>query len=354
MNTSIEKFYPDIIITPGDIILEHMEANNLNQKELAMRVGISKEHMSKIINGKKAITFDTASALEKVLGMPGSFWTNLERNYQENLKRKSILDEGNKELEILKKIPYNEICKRGWLKKKDSIIDKVLQLREFFRVNDLNTINNVYASAFRLQNGKTGNEYAQATWIAYGENAATDIEVNEFDKKRLVGRLPEIRSATLIEGTAALEKIKEIFAECGIVLVLSKELKGTFAHGVTKWLTPDKAMVMISLRGSYTDIIWFSLFHELGHILLHGKRFDYSTSTKREEDEADAFAADYLISNEDYNRFVQNYRINEENIKSFAKSIGIEPGVVVGRLAHDKIIEFSEFNGLKRRYKWSQ
>jgi len=354
MNTKVEKFYPDILITPGDIILEHMEANNMNQKELAMRIGMSKEHMSKILNGSKAITFDTASALEKVLGMPGSFWLNLEINYQENIKRKNIISEDNKELEVLERIPYGEICKRGWLEKKNSAVDKVIQLREFFRVSDLANINNVYSSAFRLQRGKEGNEYAQAAWIAYGENAATDMEVNEFDKKRFMLGLQDIRKATLFEGTDALSEIIKICADCGIVLVLSKELKGTFAHGVTKWLTPNKAMIIISLRGSYTDIVWFSLFHELGHIQLHGKRFDYSASTEKEEAEADAFAADFLIPDKEYNRFVSNFSINETNIRSFAKSVSIEPGVVVGRLAHEGVIKFSDYVGLKRKYKWSQ
>lgn len=88
MNNEKKKFYPSITIVPGEIILDHMEANSMNQKELALQLGLSKEHLNKIIKGYKAITIDIAMALESVLGMSSNFWLNLEINYQENLIRK--------------------------------------------------------------------------------------------------------------------------------------------------------------------------------------------------------------------------------------------------------------------------
>ena len=51
MNTNIEKFYPDIVITPGDIILEHMEANNSNQRREC--IALKKERNSLYIKKKE-------------------------------------------------------------------------------------------------------------------------------------------------------------------------------------------------------------------------------------------------------------------------------------------------------------
>ncbi|MBN2852783.1 MAG: HigA family addiction module antidote protein [Clostridia bacterium] len=353
MNRSIKKFYPSIIIVPGEIILDHMEANNMNQKELALRLGLSKEHLNKIIKGHTAITIETAMALESVFGMPSNFWLNLEINHQENLKRRNILNTENEENSILNKIPYAEICKRGWLEKEDDQIMQITQLRSFFRVNNLININNVYECAFRVQQKKQFNQYAQAAWIANGENEAIKADIVPFNKKKFEGCIQEIKKATLMDGIDSFKKIKEICANVGVALIIEKELNGTFTHGVTKWLTPDKVMIIISLRGSFSDVIWFSLFHELGHALLHGKKFDYSDVTENEEEEADEFSSNTLIPLKEYLNFVNHFQIDKSNIISFAKSVGIEAGVVVGRLAHDKKILFSQFSELRRRYKWN-
>lgn len=354
MNNSIKKFYPSIIIVPGEIILDHMEANSMNQKELALRLGFSKEHLNKIIKGHKAITIDTAMALESVFSMPSNFWLNLEINHQENLKRRNILDTENEEQGILEKIPYKEMCKRGWIEKETDKIIQIYQLRSFFRVNNLINIDNVYECAYRVQLKKRFDKYAQAAWIANGENKAIKTDIEPFNKKLLEDSLHDIRKATLLDGVDSFSKIIEICAKAGVVLIIEKEFKGTFTHGVAKWLSSDKVMIIISLRGSFSDMIWFSLFHEIGHILLHGKRFDYSDVIKTKEEEANEFSAQTLIPENDYIKFVSNFRITKSNIISFSKLIGIEPGVVVGRLAHDKKIEFKNYSDLRRRHKWMQ
>lgn len=57
----------------------------MSQAVLAERTGRSKKTINEIIQGKAAITPDTALQLEKVLGVPASFWNNLERNYQKSV-----------------------------------------------------------------------------------------------------------------------------------------------------------------------------------------------------------------------------------------------------------------------------
>ena len=56
------------------------------------------------------------------------------------------------------------------------------------------------------------------------------------------------------------------------------------------------------------------------------------------EADADKFAQDYLIPPDKYERFNPNFYTSDREIVAFAGQIGVHPGVVAGRLQHDKII----------------
>lgn len=77
-----EFFAPIVAIPPGATIRENMQHLGMNQTELALRLGMSTEHLSNVIDGKHPITYQAALKLETVLGPTAQFWLNLETNYQ--------------------------------------------------------------------------------------------------------------------------------------------------------------------------------------------------------------------------------------------------------------------------------
>ena len=144
-----------------------------------------------------------------------------------------------------------------------------------------------------------------------------------------------------------------------MALVLCPHLPGTYAHGATFWLGRDKAVVMMTFRYTWADVFWFSLFHEVGHILLHERQSvileddDVDSAQKTLEEEADRFAADTLIHPGGYRAFLKAGRFFAEDIERFAGKAGIPPGIVVGRLQKEDHIKPSWHNGLRRRFKWN-
>jgi len=75
--------YPDVAIPPGEFLAEEIEERGLSQKELARRMGRPINTINEIINGKKAITAETALQLEEVMPeIPARFWLNLETDFQ--------------------------------------------------------------------------------------------------------------------------------------------------------------------------------------------------------------------------------------------------------------------------------
>jgi Zn-dependent peptidase ImmA (M78 family) len=148
--------------------------------------------------------------------------------------------------------------------------------------------------------------------------------------------------------------MKKKCALAGVAVVLIKEIPGAGVSGVAKWITKDKALIQLSLKYKTDDQLFFSFFHEAGHILLHGKRRVFVENGRQEgveEREADAFAADFLIP-DDQSRALY-YLKNETAIVAFARALGIAPGIVVGRMQHDKLMPPAYCNHLKRKVTWA-
>lgn len=74
-----------IATPPGATIKEQLDDRGMSQKELASCMAVSDEYVNHLINGEVQLTPDVANRLEIVLGIPASFWNNLEAIYREKL-----------------------------------------------------------------------------------------------------------------------------------------------------------------------------------------------------------------------------------------------------------------------------
>ncbi len=168
--------------------------------------------------------------------------------------------------------------------------------------------------------------------------------------------MAEARKLVLLPLKEALSKLAELCASAGVAVVLTKEIRNAGVSGAVRWISKDKALIQLSLKYKTHDQLWFTFFHEAAHILLHGKRqvfIEYGISkatNEEEEEEASVFAGDILIPTAYQHRLP--YLKTRAEISAFAQSIGITPGIVVGRLQHDNLVYPSAFNDLKRKVDW--
>ena len=152
--------------------------------------------------------------------------------------------------------------------------------------------------------------------------------------------------------------VQVLCASAGVVLVLTPEFAGTHLSGAARWLSPEKAILQLSLRHKTDDQFWFSFFHEARH-LLDRKRVDHVDGAEQYaeagdvEAEADRFARDTLIPPDAYGVFVTGGTFTDETIRDFAKQQNIAPGILVGRLQREHHVPPAYFNNLKKAVKIS-
>ena len=201
---------------------------------------------------------------------------------------------------------------------------------------------------------------AIASWLRLVEKTAEGIDTESFDRARLRAGLGRIRQMTTSDPDEFLPELSALLAQAGVALVLLPHFPCAGVNGATFRTGRDKAALAMTIRGAWADIFWFSLFHELGHLLLHDRREviieteSPAGSRSPREDAADAFARDSLIAPKEYARFVEVGEYSASAIKAFAGRIGVAPGIVVGRLQHDGRLKHAWQNDLRVRYRWAE
>lgn len=108
-DATINQFEPDVVFPPGETLLETLQATGMTQAELARRMGCPLTTLSEMIQGRVAITPQTALQLERILGVPAGFWQNLERSYRDHLARQQQDKVSTSRIEFLKPIPLREV-----------------------------------------------------------------------------------------------------------------------------------------------------------------------------------------------------------------------------------------------------
>ena len=362
-----QGIHSNLAIPPGEYLEEVITELGMSKDELARRMKRPAAKLSAIFKGEKAITPDTALQLEKVVGVPAHIWAGLESEYRLTLARLQLEKEKAhlmNESRLITKFHYNELVKLGYVAKKTNPAEKIFELQKFFGVTSLYNIGDLrrYQTAFRF-GGKYKDKRspeALAAWLRIGELEAQQTKCASFSRRTLERILPMLRSMTRKPPEDFETDLKKNLTDAGIALILCPHLPKTYAHGATFWLGREKAVLMMTLRGSWADIFWFSLFHEIGHLILHNRQSifleieDDDSARTKQEIEADQFAASLLIPQENYNQFIKNYSFNSISLNNFADRLGIDAGIVVGRLQHDGHLNRSWHNKLRSRYAWAK
>jgi HTH-type transcriptional regulator / antitoxin HigA len=357
---SKNRFQPDYSISPGEILADALAERGLSQSDLAQRTGRPIKTINEIIQGKTSITPETALQLERVLRIPSKFWLNLETNHQSFLVRGKERERLQKLTYWLDEIPVATLVKEGWIEKYGNPVDQLQEVLNFYGIASPEIWKNQWMSpkvAIRTSETFSKEPVATSAWLRQGEILSQKIQCRSFDAKTFKRSILSFRELTVEPQEVFQIELTRLCALSGVALVFVHGIPKAPISGAARWLAPHKALIQLSLRHGTDDHFWFTFFHEVAHILLHGKREvfiddDPDSADDIKEHEANDFASDILIPPEQLAAFVSRRRFNKKSVLEFAKEIGITPGIVVGKLQRHRLIKNNQLNDLKKRLTW--
>lgn len=348
----------EFIIHPGETLKEMLEDREMTQRELAIRTDVTETHISNIVNCLKPISVSFAKKLEYALGVDASFWINLQANYD---KEMADFEEVNlistEELGILQRLKsITEYVQEIGLLNPDvqgSLL--VIEWRKLLNISSLVRIPEIsQAGAYRLAVADNVDPYVLFTWLRIADLMTKNQQVNhELDIDRLRGNLHLIRGLAFEDVDSIRLKLKGIFAECGIKFAIVKHFTGAPVQGVIKRNNDGTLSLIMTVRRKFADVFWFTLFHEIGHILngdIDDRLIDYEFTKSEIEDRADTFAANILIDPEQYCLLVETGDFSLWRIRQFCSEQNIPTFMLIGRLQRDGHLKYHQYSDEKIRY----
>jgi len=352
-------FEPDYVVPPGATLKEVLESKGMSQADLALRAGMAEKTVSQIVNGIAPISFETSEKLELVTGVPATFWNRRELSYREGMARREEAARFETEKSWLKETPVDELIERNLVPAADTTAETVRNVLAFFGVSSVESWRKAWATPVAQYRGKAVQQKRPgyvAAWLRIGELMALDEQCEPFDAREFRRALAAIRELTITPAATWRTGMRDLCRAAGVAVVFTREIPRASVSGATRWLTKDKAIIQLSLKYKTDDQLWFTFFHESGHVLLHSKKqlfLNYGiTDDEEEEREANRFAQDILIPPSVAQRLP--LLRGKAQIRQFAASINLAPGIVVGRLQRQKLLPPSHCNDLKRKFDWAK
>jgi len=355
-------------VKPGELLQEELDARGWTQGDLAAILDRPVQAVNEIIAGKKAITPETAVALSRALGTSAEYWLRLDSLYRlDQLHQRSPQPEQDisRRARTFAAAPVKELIKRGWLTVPNPK-DPVQLERAVCDFLGTKSIDERPSLAFAARQGKSGDPQTASVvaWVCHVHSLARKQKVSTFNPAHVseaAKTLPQISAKD--NGAAG---VRQRLAEIGIRFVVAEHLPNTRVDGAAFWLDPRAPVVALSLRYDRIDYFWFTLMHELAHIAsshakdrpriddaLVGRDSEPASEKQAEEKHVDGLASEWLVPAHRLAEFVTatSPYFYRARVLEFAQSLGVHPGIVVGRLQHEGHVPWTHLRNLLERVR---
>ena len=251
-------------------------------------------------------------------------------------------------------MPIKEMIKKGWFRKYTNPDELKKQVQWFWGRNSLDFR---WLEEVRLPNLRRSSAYHQFnlyyayTWFNMARKCAVIYSVNNYSEKKLKKIVDKFADYTLQQN--GIKIFLRDLNTAGVKFFVLSHLQKTYLDGAT-FRDKKNPVVAYTVRYDRIDNFWFTVAHEIAHILLHLKRKgDYFIDSleiinTQEEQAADRFALKMIKAGEIQEYFMPfgNY-ISEFRVNNCAREIGVSPAIVVGVLQHDGKLSRRNLNRLK-------
>lgn len=349
------KLRPAKKFGPGYFIREQMEYRNWIQEDLAEVMGVTPKHINKILLDKQAITLDMAKILAEVFDTSPQYWLNLDANYRLWLQTEKSEKEVQADLKakIYERMPIRDMIHKKWIPDFANLKELHASVLAFWGVNELDFKGwDKKTSPILARKSESFNQYNASytyTWYHKAMQTAQKYKVGNYNRDMLTQLFDNIHSYTMLENGCNIF-INEL-NKAGVIFFILPHLQKTYLDG-SAFFVGDQPAIVYTGRYKRIDNFWFTIAHEIVHILYHFEKPDAffvdnfsEKNIDNFEKEANLNASFKLKHNEiyEYLKPKLNY-LTKQAIVDCSEHLQIHPAIIIGKLAHEKTISYANQN----------
>lgn len=349
--------------SPGTALAGVLKQLDLSQEDFALILGKTPRLISEVVNEKRSLSSATARDIAAALTaiteagfkveekemLSATYWVNLQ--YEFDLSKEVAGSDHGVSLRshLYRVAPVRELKSRGFIsdgrnaEQLQKEIFSLVNVSDFDELESLITSEVGGASNFR-KTGEVSGDYL-GFWILLAKSLVLKNKktIKEYNQNRVI----EIANKAN-EYSRRKNGVNDILADlndAGLTVKIFPSFSKTKVDGAATFIDDKKPLIVLSMRYDRIDNFFFTLLHEVGHIVLgHASTKTYFDDLTSElandsiEKEADEFAQNRLKTLELKN--INSHLINRSYIEKLAESKSVSPGILVGAMQYYKKLDY--------------
>jgi HTH-type transcriptional regulator/antitoxin HigA len=298
----------DWAVHPGVILARYLDAHGIRQSELAERTGLTTKHINQIVRKSVGISPDVAVLLEAALVTPYRFWARVGADWDIHISEQKAEQTLRDATAWASGFDVSTLLRHDIIARDDSTVVRARKVLQFFGVASPTAFEATWLRprvSFKRSQAYTVHGQNTALWLRLVELCAYELGVEaEYKSAKLRKAAAKVPAFTTMPFGVGFEAVQAALVEAGVALVFVRQVPETRVVAATWWIGGTPVIGMTE-RHRKPDIFWFSLLHEIGHLVHHPRRVTFldlerdkneaAAIDDQAEDEANAYAEDVLF-----------------------------------------------------------
>lgn len=329
----LNSIFSDTNYNIKDVFEQKLSEYNLSKTKALKLLNIDKDVFDEILNGTaKQPNLIHIVKIAEFLGFEVNSFINivLKNQSSENI---SAIDSARKATFIVKNFDVKALTKLGFFDSNYTTEELVNKVLNYFGYSTINDFEEQLDEPLYSRVKKNHSDKMKDFWIKSAYQTFKIINnPNEYNRERLKDLIVKIKPYSQDVGNGLLTVCRALY-NIGVTVIFQNYLTTTQVRGAT-FIIDDKPCIVITDFNKNYPTLWFTLLHELNHVL-----FDYDTIEKSSyhlsddndlfliEDQANAFARNFFLSEGKF-QYIKKYINNPYLVSKFANEIEVHPSIV--------------------------